>query len=158
MSAGRTAAGEAIVASAPDLARLWRATRLQGRRRLLPGLLDGIVADVLVRAGEGLAAGDDPALAWSRIAGVVRLEARERARSRVELEADWDALESVFRGACEALAAGDEVKAWIAQALAAARAGARTLGEAGGPPGIVVVWWFADPPPARRGGPGAGPR
>jgi hypothetical protein len=145
VSTDRAAAGEAIAASAADLTRLWRATRLQGRRRSLPGLLDGVVADVLLRAGEGLAAGDDPALPWSRAAGVVRLEVRERERWRAELDAEWDALESVFRGACEALAAGDEVSAWIAQALAAARAGARTLGEDGGPPSIVVVWWFAEP-------------
>jgi hypothetical protein len=144
VTAAGAAAGEAISASAPELARLWRAMRLHARRRTAAGLLDGIVADLLVRIGDGLAAGGDPAAAWSGVAGAVRLDARDPDRSRAQVDAEWDALESVLDGAGEALAAGDDVRAWIAQALAAARAGARTLGERGGPSGVVVVWSFGE--------------
>lgn len=153
MTSGRAAAGEAISASAAELARLWRAMRLQAPRHTQTGLVDGIVADLLVRIGDGLAAGGDAAAAWGGVAGAVRLDPRDPDRSRAQVDAEWDALESVLDGACQALAAADDVRAWIAQALAAARAGARTLGEHGGPSGVVVVWSLDE----RAATPGRGP-
>jgi hypothetical protein len=149
-------AGEAIAASAPELARLWRAMRLQARPGVWPGLLDGIASDLVRRVGEGLAGGTDPCLAWIGVEGLVRLDARARERSREEIDAECDALESVLAGACEALAGGEDVRDWIARALAAVRDGVRALGEGGAPPGVVVAWWLSGLPAPRRRAPDAG--
>jgi hypothetical protein len=133
-------AGDAIAASAGELVRLWRATRSQARPRVFPGLLDGLVEDLFVCLGEALARGQDPALLWPGLAGVVRIDPHDRERVRKELDAEWDVADGVLRAACDALDAGDDVREWITRAVVLARAGTRTLDEGGGPPGIVIAW------------------
>ncbi len=136
-------AGEAMAASAGDLARLWRATRMQARSDVWPALLDGVMDDFFARAGEALAQGRDPALVWPALAGTVRLDPRDEDRSRAEIDAEWEIAERVLLSACEALAGGEEAREWIGRALVLARAGARSLHEGGGPRSIAVVWWLS---------------
>jgi hypothetical protein len=136
-------AGDAIVISAGELTRLWRSTRAHASPDVWPGLLDGIANDLFLRLGEGLAEGRDPALVWPDLVGIVRIDPLDRARSRVEIEAEWNVAEAVLAKACDALETGADVREWLARALAVARAGSRTLGEGGGPRGILVVWWIA---------------
>jgi hypothetical protein len=142
-------AGEAIAASAGELARLWRATHAQRGSAYWPGILDGLVDELFLRLGEGLAAARDPALVWPELGGVVRLDARAREASRAELDAEWDDLEGVLAGAREALAAPEAVAEWLARAAVLARAGSRALAAGGGPAGVLVVWWLS-PPATRR--------
>lgn len=136
--AGRRA-GDAIAASAGELVRLWRAARAQARPKVFPGLLDGLVEDLFARLGEALAQGQDPALLWPGLAGLVRLDPHAPERSRAELEAEWDVAHGVLRAACDALDAEDDVREWIARAVVLARSAARTL-ERGRPPGVVIAW------------------
>jgi hypothetical protein len=151
--------GDAIAESSGDLARLWRSAIAHSRPQVWPGLLDGIAEDMFLRAGESLAAGRDPALLWPEILGVIRLDARDADRSRAELESEWDVFASVLASACDALSSGDEVREWLARAVAAARAGARTLEQDRGRRGLLVVWWLPAIPPARRpSAPAPGPR
>ncbi len=133
-------AGDAIARSAGDLARVWRAARLQARPDVFPGLLDAVVQDFFARAGELLAAGRDPALVWPSTVGLARLDPRARDRGREEIDAEWDLAAGVLASAREALGAGDDVAEWLARAIVLARAGSRGLDAGGGPPGIAVVW------------------
>ncbi len=142
--------GDAIASSAGELVRLWRATRAQSRPGVWPGLLDGLVDDLLVRTGEALAAGRDPALVWASAAGLVRIDPHARERSRAEIDAEWDVIASVLSAACEAMDAGEAAGEWLARAVVIARAGSRTLDEGGGPPGIVVAWMLSGLAAARR--------
>ncbi len=143
MSAEARRAGEAIAVSAGELARLWRASRLQACPDVWPALLDGIVDDLFARVGDGLAEDRDPALVWTELGGAVRVDPLDRDRSRAEIDREWDVIQSVLEAACEALAAGGEVREWIGRALVLARAGSRTVDEGGGPRGILVVWWLS---------------
>jgi hypothetical protein len=138
-------AGDAIAASAGELARLWRATQAQSGSGFSPGLLDGLVDELFVRVGEALAEDRDPALVWPSLGGLVRLDAHDRNRSLAELDAEWDAAEGVLAGAREALGASQAVTDWLGRALAAARAGARALAAAGDRGPFVVVWWLSSP-------------
>ncbi len=150
MTAGARRAGEAIAASAGELARLWRTTRAQARPDVWPALLDGLVDDLFARLGELLAEGRDPALAWPGLTGIVRLDPRALDRARAELDAEWDVVESVLAAAREALGVDEGVSEWLSRALVIARAGARTLDAGGGPRGVVVAWWLPGPGGARR--------
>lgn len=143
-------AGDAIARSAGNLARIWRAARVQARTLRFPGLLDGIVEDFLSRAGEGLAAARDPALVWPRTKGLVRLDPCDLAASRAEIDAEWDLASEVLDSACEALDAGEAAAEWLARAIVIARAGSRTLDEGGGPEGIAVAWLLSATRPAAR--------
>jgi hypothetical protein len=149
-------AGEAIAASAAELARLWRNTRAQSSPDVWPGLLDGIADDAFLRLGEALAQGRDPALVWPSLAGIVRFDPRDPDRSRAEIDAEWNAFQTVLSGACDALGCGEDVGEWMARALVIARAGSSTLDEGGGPRGIVVVRWLSGLASPRRLAPDAG--
>ncbi len=149
--------GDAIATSAGELVRLWRATRAQARPDVWPGLIDGLVEDFLVRAGEALAQGRDPALVWPSVTGLVRIDPRARDRSRDEIDVEWDVVASVLSAACEALDAGEAAGDWLSRAIVIARAGARTLDAGGGPGGIAVAWSLSGLAGARRAR-AAGPR
>jgi hypothetical protein len=131
-------AGDALAASALDLARVWRAGRAAARPDTFPGLLDGVVESFLQVTGELLAEGRDPALAWSAAAGVVRIP-RDARRARDELDAEWDLVEEVLTAALQALQADDAAVEWVKRAVVIARSGTRALGRAGGPPGVLAV-------------------
>jgi hypothetical protein len=143
-------AGDALAASATDLARVWRAGRAAARPFAFPGLLDGVVESFLALAGEALAEGRDPALVWPGTSGVVRLP-RDARRAREELEAEWDLVEEVLVASLRALDADDEAVRWVERAVVIARAGARALGGAGGPHGVLAVRVLSDPGATRRG-------
>lgn len=148
-------AGEALVRATGELVRAWRSARAQARPAVSPGLVDGVVEDFLVRAGEGLAARRDPALVWPACQGVVRLDPRALDRSRAEHDAEWDLVEQVLASACLALDAEEGVREWLARALVIARAGSRALDGGGGPRGVLLVWslgGFRPTRPARAGG------
>lgn len=145
MTAGIRPCGIALAESAGELARLWRTTRAQARPGVWPGLLDGLVDDLFTQLGEGLAEGRDPALVWPGLTGIVRLDPREPERSRGELDAEWELVESVLEAACDALGSGDEVSEWLRRALVIARAGTRALDRGGGPPGVAVIWSLSGP-------------
>ncbi len=149
-------AGDALVTSAIDLARVWRAGRAGARPHAFPGLLDGVVESFLAVAGTALAEGRDPALVWSATTGVVRLP-RDARRTREELDAEWDLVEEVLAAALRALDAGDGPVEWMKRAVVIARGGVRTLGSAAGPPGVLAVRLHSDPAATRRAR-GAGPR
>lgn len=156
MNAEGRRAGEAIASSAAELARLWRNTRAQSSPDVWPGLLDGIADDAFLRLGEALAAGRDPALVWPSLVGIVRYDPRDPDRWRAEIDSEWNTLQAVLSGACDALGSGADVREWIARALVIARAGSRTLDEGGGPQGIVVVWWLSGLASPRRPAPDGG--
>jgi len=142
--------GDALAASAPDLARAWRGARAPARPGCFPGLLDGLIEPLLALAADGLAAGGDPAAPWAAAVGVVRVDARDRRRTLGELDAEWDVLEQVLRAACDALGAGEDVRGWISRALVISRAGSWTLLAGGGPRGILVVKVFSELGATRR--------
>jgi hypothetical protein len=146
--------GDALAASAADLARVWRAGRAAARPNAFPGLLDAVVESFLAAAGEGFAEGRDPALIWPATAGVVRLPIDTR-RAVEELDAEWDLVEEVLAAALKALDAGDAALEWSRRATVIARAGARTLGSAGGPAAILAVRLLSDPAATRRARAGA---
>ncbi len=132
-------AGDAIAASAAELARLWRSARASVRPAPFPGYLDGLVEPFFVLVGEGLAEGHDPALLWPAAVGVVRIDGRDARRTRAELDAEWDLAEQVLNAACRTLDASDAAREWISRAVVIARSGSRTLSAGGGPRGIVTV-------------------
>ena len=142
-------AGDAISASAADLARVWRAGRAAARPSAFPGLLDGVVESFLVQSGEALAEDRDPALVWPAAQGVVRLPLDAR-RAGDELDAEWDLVEEVLTAALQALDAGDGALEWVRRAVVISRAGTRTLGAAGGPPAVLAVRLHSDPAATRR--------
>lgn len=145
--------GDALAASAPDLARVWRAGRAAARPAAFPGLLDGVIESFLAALGEALADGGDPALVWTATTGVVRLP-RDARRALEELDAEWDLVEEVLGASLQALDAERAAAEWIERAVVLARAGARSLGAAGGPPGILAVRLLSDPAATRRRGGG----
>lgn len=142
-------AGDALAASALDLARVWRAGRAAARPGAFPGLLDGVVESFLQVTGELLAEGRDPALAWPAAAGVVRIP-RDARRAREELDAEWDLVEEVLSAALQALHAGEPALQWVKRAVVIARAGSRALGRAGGPPGVLALSLLSDAAATRR--------
>ncbi len=142
-------AGDAINASASDLARVWRAGRAAARPLVFPGLLDGVVESFLALAGEALAGGRDPALVWPATTGVIRVP-RDGRRTREELEAEWDLVEEVLAASLGALDAGDEAVLWVKRAVVIGRAGTRSLPAAGGPRGVLAVKLLSDPRATRR--------
>jgi hypothetical protein len=144
-------AAEALAAAAPELARVWRATRAAERPGAFPGLLDAIVEPFFALAAEGLGGGREPALVWPALGGAVRFYARDAARTREEIDAEWTLAEEVLHGACRALGAGDDARAWITQAIEAARAGTRRLPDRAGAPGILMVRVYSDLGATRRG-------
>jgi hypothetical protein len=131
-------AGDALAASAADLARTWRSARMAARVERFPGLLDGLVEPFFALAGDALAEGRDPALVWPATVGVVRLDARDPRRTRADVDAEWDLAEGVLHAACRALDAGDAAREWVSRAVVIARTGTRSLTR-GGPRGILVV-------------------
>ncbi len=133
-------AGDAIAASAGEVTRVWRSARLQARPGAFPGLLDSVMQDFFTRAGEGLAAGRDPALTWPSTTGVVRLDPNALDRSREEIEAEWDIAATVLASTCVALGAGEAAAEWLERAIVLARTGSRALERRGGPRGILVAW------------------
>jgi hypothetical protein len=149
LAVGRAA--EALAAAAPELARVWRAARAAERRDAFPGLLDAIVEPFFGLAAEGLGDGREPALVWPALAGAVRVQARDAARTREEIDAEWTLAEEVLHAACRALDAGDDTRAWISQAIDAARVGARRLPDRAGAPGILMVRVYSDLAATRRG-------
>ena len=149
MTLGRRRAGDAISASADELARVWRSGRATARPAAFPGLLDGLVESFLFAAGDGIANGRDPALAWPATEGVVRVDARDPEVTRAELDAEWDLVEEVLVAALHALEVDDEALEWAARAVVIGRAGTRAL-EGGGPPGILLVRLHSDPAAMRR--------
>jgi hypothetical protein len=158
VTGGALRAGEVIATSAGELTRLWRAMRAHASPDVWPGLLDGIAGNLFLRLGEGLAEEADPALVWQGLVGMVRVDPLDPDRSRLEIDAEWDAVEVVLAKACHALACGEQVREWLARALAVGRAGAHGLLGGGGPPGILVVRWiaglaFARPPAPIEGRP-----
>jgi len=132
-------AGDALSASAGELARLWRSARAGARPDLFPGYLDGLIEPFFILVGEGLAAGRDPALLWPAAVGVVRVDGRDPRRTRSELDAEWDLAEQVLDAACQSLGAGDAAREWISRAIVIARTGSRMLPDGGGPRGILAV-------------------
>lgn len=142
-------AGDAISASAPDLARVWRAGRAAARPDAFPGLLDGIVESFLDAAGDALCEGHDPALVWPRTQGIVRVP-QDARRAREELDAEWDLVQEVLAAALRALSAGAPALEWMSRAVVFARAGARSLPAGGGPPGVLTVRLLSDPAATRR--------
>jgi hypothetical protein len=142
-------AGDAIAASAPDLARVWRAGRAAARPDAFPGLLDGVVESFLQIAGELLSEGREPALVWPATTGVVRLP-RDADLTRAELDAEWDLVEEVLAAALQALRADGAAAEWVGRAVFIARTGSRTLGRAGGPPGVLAVSLHSDAAATRR--------
>lgn len=142
-------AGDALAASAADLARVWRAGRAAARTGAFPGLLDGVVESFLQVAGELLSGGRDPALAWPAVHGVVRLP-RDARRAREELDAEWDLVEEVLGAALQALQAGDAAIEWTRRAVVIARAGTRALGHSPGPAGVLPIALLSDPAATRR--------
>jgi len=145
-------AGDAIARSAGDLARIWRASRVQLRSVHFPGLLDGLVEDFFARAGEALGAGRDPALVWPATTGLLRLDPRDVARSHAQIDAEWDLAAGVLDSACESLDAGEAAAEWIARAVLVARSGSRTLERGGAPEGVAIAWLLSKVrPPARTG-------
>jgi hypothetical protein len=142
-------AGDALAASALDLARVWRAGRAAARPQAFPGLLDGVIESFLQVTGELLAEGRDPALAWPAAAGVVRIP-RDARRAREELDAEWDLVEEVLTAALQALQAGEPAVEWVKRAVVIARSGSRTLGRPGGPPGVLALSLLSDAAATRR--------
>jgi hypothetical protein len=149
VTVGALRAGDAIAASAADLARVWRAGRASARPNAFPGLLDGVVESFLVAAGDGLADRRDPALVWPSTAGVVRIP-HDARRARAELDAEWDLVEEVLAAALRALQAGPPELEWIARAVVFARSGVRALASGGGPAGVLGVKLLSDPAATRR--------
>jgi hypothetical protein len=150
MSLDARRAAEALMAAGPDLVRVWRSARAAERPGIFPGFLDALVEPFLAVAAEALADGRHPALLWSGLAGVVRVDARDPARTRSELDVEWALLEHVLHAACQALDADADVRDWIARAVAIARGGARRLPEREGAPGILTVRVFSGIAPTRR--------
>jgi hypothetical protein len=136
-------AGDALAASAVDLARVWRAGRAAVRPNAFPGLLDGVIESFLQRAGELLGEGRDPALVWPASTGVVRIP-RDAALAREELEAEWDLVEEVLAAALQALRAGEGAVEWVKRAVLMARAGTRTLVRRSAPPGVLALSLLSD--------------
>ena len=132
-------AGEALSASAGELARIWRSARAGARPDLFPGYLDGLIEPFVALAGEGLAAGRDPALLWPAAEGVVRVDGRDERRTLRELDAEWDLAEEVLHAACQTLDAGGAAREWISRAIVIARTGSRTLTDGSGPSGVLTV-------------------
>ena len=143
-------AGDALAASALDLARVWRAGRAAARPEAFPGLLDGLVESFLQVAGELLAEGRDPALVWPASAGVVRIP-RDAQRAHEELDAEWDLVEEVLAAALQALQAGEAAVEWMRRAVVIGRAGTRHLGPRSGPPGVLALSVLSDAGATRRG-------
>jgi len=151
----RRRAGDAISASSEDLARVWRAGRASARPAAFPGLLDGVVDDYLLQAGDALANGRDPALVWPATEGVVRLDIRDPVRTVEELEAEWDLVEEVLVAALRALDADEESVQWARRAVVLARAATRSL-RSSGPPGVLPVLLHSDPAAMRTARAGGG--
>ncbi len=105
-------AGDAIARSAGDLARVWRAARLQARPDVFPGLLDAVVQDFFARAGELLAAGRDPALVWPSTVGLARLDPRARDRGREEIDA---ALKAYWLERAQSAPTAEDLKQHLAE-------------------------------------------
>lgn len=142
-------AGDALAASALDLARVWRAGRAAARPNAFPGFLDGVIESYLQVAGELLAEGRDPALVWPATTGLVRVPRNARL-AREELDAEWDLVEEVLTAALRALHAGDAAVEWVKRAVVIARSGTRALGRAGGPRGVLAVSLLSDAAATRR--------
>jgi hypothetical protein len=130
--------GEAVAASAGELARAWRSGRAGGRRAAPPGLVDGVVESFLEEAGKALAAGLPPGDAWRATTGVLRLRARGGDEVPVELDREWTLVQAVLASACEALESA-EAAGWLDAAVDAAREGTRALARGEPHPGIAIV-------------------
>jgi hypothetical protein len=134
-----------------ELVRIWRLARATERPDVFPGLVDGILADFFVRSGELLATGAPPEEAWRGLAGLVRWPT---SVAPAELDAEWVLVEEVLAATCESVNAAPEVSAWLAQAVAACRAGTPRLTARGeGPRAVVTALVFSsvEPPPSRHG-------
>lgn len=132
--------GEVLRASAGQLTRVWRATRLEARPEVFPGVIDGVIEEFLARAGEALLAGHAPEEAWASARGVIRLLPGERALE--ELAAEWRLAGEVLASACAALDAEPAAADRVAEAVEAARRAANTLRD-GRPHGILLIYQLA---------------
>ncbi len=142
---GRRRAGDVIARTAGELLRVWRAAR-QRTPGTAAGRIDGLAGPFLVAAGEALARGDTAANVAARLAGVVRLDHADAARSRRELDAEWALLGEVLASAVDAFGAEPPARRFLAEAVEAARAATQARGARP----LVVVWqWSGGPGPGR---------
>ncbi len=134
------ATGDALRSASSEIVRLWRAARAEARVGVFPGLLDGLVAPLVDRAGEALSmGGGDPAEVWAGAAGLVRVDPRFRRRSAGEIEAELAILGSVLDSVCEAVSADPGAAAFLRAVVAAARAGSAALADGRPPTAVAVV-------------------
>jgi hypothetical protein len=151
MALGLVACGKAIAQSADELARIWRLARTPARPDVFPGLLDGIVQAFFARAGQLMAAGQQPEGVWQGLSGMVRWAPSLGAK---ELTQEWAVAMEVLTAACESLAAEPGVAQWLARAVAQAEKGTAALRDekvpADCPKGIVTGLVFGDLRPRRR--------
>lgn len=132
-------AGEALAQAAAELARIWRAARLEAPPEVFPGALDGVVESLVAAVGEALVMGRSPADAWGRAEGVVRVDP-DPARTDATFRAEIRLVGEVLASACEALRASAEVTDFVAQAVEATRQALEALVDGGRPPaGVLVV-------------------
>lgn len=145
--------GEALLATAGELERIWRSARAQVRPRTFPGLADGIVPVVLERAARALSeGGGDPDTPYRGAVGLARMDPRDREGAVEEIETEWRLLGEVLRVTGDALGFEESPRKWLARAVETARVGARALVEGRGPAGVLVVAQLSgfEPPRKRR--------
>jgi hypothetical protein len=131
--------GEAIAAASGDLARIWRAARLEARPDVFPGALDGLVEDFVANVGQALVLGRTPREAWDRTEGVVRIDRAAEARAEGELTAEWRLLGEVLAAACDTLDTDPAAADQVAQTVEEGRRGTEGLREGRGSRELVVV-------------------
>ena len=145
--------GEALIATAGELVRIWRSARAQVRPRTFPGLADGLVETVFRRAAQALSAGGgDPEAPYRGAVALVRVDPRDRDASAAEIATEWRLLGEVLRVTGDALGFEPAPRAYLAGAVEAARADAKDLVEGRGPEGVLVVAQLSgfEPPRKRR--------
>lgn len=153
MSLDLLRSGEALLATAGELVRIWRSARTQVRPRTFPGLADAVVETTLQRAARAMAGGGgDPQEPYRGAVALARVDPRDREGSAEEIDTEWRLLGEVLRITGDALGFEPAPRAWLGQAVEAGRAGARALAEGRGPRGVLVVGQLSgfEPPRKRR--------
>ena len=135
--------GDVLLGASDDLVRLWRAARLRGAPSG-PSRIDSLVEAFVRAAGDALARGASAARAASGVAGLVRIDARDRDRSRQEIDQEWTTLAEVLAAAADAIGCDPAARAELAAAVEAARAATAAALQRADPARIVIVWeWTA---------------
>jgi hypothetical protein len=143
--------GEALLATAGELHRIWRSARAELRPDVFPGLADGAVGALLDAAARALAAGGaDPEAIYAGVGAVVRIDPRDRPWSEAEVANEWRLAREVLRATCAALDAAAPARDLLVAAAEAGARGAAALVSGRGPAAILVVAQRSGFAPPRR--------